>query len=144
MTIMRDFWSPAEALMNLHRQVNRLFESGRTGTQHSLAVFPSVNLADEGDNFVLTAGVPGVGPDAIELTVLDDTLSLKGTRKPTLDDAAGYTRQERGYGEFSRTIGLPEKVSAERIEATCTNGLLVVTLPKAPEARPKQIAVEVR
>jgi len=142
MSFIYDFWSPAQSLLDLHRRVNRLFEAGRMGGTAEWAVFPPVNVRDEGENLVLTAEVPGVEPGDIELAVVDDSLSIKGSRKPTLEDPAQYIRHERPHGDFSRTVGLPEKVLAEKIEATYSDGVLTVTLPKAPEARPKRITVK--
>jgi HSP20 family protein len=142
MTIMRDYWSPLSALLDLNRRVNRLFET-ESGPRSSVwSAFPPVNLVEEEEKYVLTAEVPGVDPATIELSVVDDRLTLEGKRTPALEDRAGYIRQERGYGDFSRTIGLPERVAADEIEATCVNGLLTVTLPKVPEVRPKQITVK--
>ena len=143
MTLMSDIFSPLNALLDLHRRVNRLFESGRGERPSLWTTFPPVNLSEEEDKFVLTVEAPGVDPKAIELTVLDDTVAIKGARKPTLEDRARYIWQERICGDFSRTVALPGKVAADGIEATFANGILTVNMPKAPETRPKQITIKV-
>lgn len=105
------------------------------------AQWPRLNLFDGGPNLVLQADVPGMTDSDVQLTLHDDTLTLSGERK--VDAPQGYSvhRQERSAVKFSRSIALPCKVDAEKTSALVRNGVLTVTLAKAPEARPRQIAV---
>jgi len=91
---------------------------------------------------VLEADVPGLTEKDIQLTVTQDSLGLSGERK--LDALEGYSvhRRERGAQRFSRAWALPTHVDSERVEASVKNGVLTVTLPKAAEARPRQIAIK--
>lgn len=103
--------------------------------------FPQMFVRDKGTEFVLTAELPGV-PDAdLKLTVDGRSVTLEGARKA--DVPKGYTahRRERAAAQFSRTVSLPVKIDAERATAVSRDGMLTVTLPKMPEAQPRQITV---
>ena len=103
--------------------------------------FPRVNLFDTGTSLVVHAEVPGLGEKDVQLSINQDVLTLRGER--TFDGPQGYSvhRQERGPVKFARSFTLPTKVDPERTSATLKNGVLTITLPKAPEAQPRQIAV---
>ena len=106
-------------------------------------VFPPVNVYEDKDNYLLTAELPGVKPEEVEITVTEDALTLKGERKR--DDGgngASYHRRERGSGYFRRIVSLPNKVDPEKVEASSHHGILHVTLPKAEHVKPRQIKVK--
>lgn len=106
-------------------------------------VFPLVNLAEDDDNLYLTAELPGVASDSLEVSVKGDDLSLKGqVLTAQAGDEITYHRRERESGGFRRTLTLPVKVDVDHIEAAFKNGVLTVTLPKAAEARAHQISVK--
>jgi HSP20 family protein len=106
--------------------------------------YPLANLSEDEGNLYLEALAPGVDPKSLDLSVLHGALTIKG-EKPGLAQvtADAYHRNERAAGRFTRTIELPVEVDATRVQADYRNGLLVVTMPKAEAARPKQIQVNV-
>ncbi len=105
--------------------------------------YPALNVWSNEDGLLVTAEVPGVSPQDIEVSVIGETLTLSGARKPDeLKEGARYHRQERGYGKFSRTLQLPFPVSVEKIEANFKSGVLSIRLPRAEEDKPRKIAVK--
>ena len=128
---------PFEQLQQeLERMVSAAFESGS-------GVYPPVNVFDAGDAFVVKAELPGVDPKSIEISVEEDTLTLRGERAFTepVKDAA-YHRRERGYGQFRRVVRLPGHVAGDEAKAKYRDGVLTVTVPKAKETRPRIIQIE--
>jgi HSP20 family protein len=95
------------------------------------------------DKLVFTAAVPGVNPDDVEITFEGDVLSIKGELPAPLGNV-DYVAQERPHGAFQRNINIGIPVQENEIEATVERGLLVITLPKAEEAKPKAIPVTVK
>jgi HSP20 family protein len=104
--------------------------------------FPAINIYDQGDSTVLVAEVPGVNPDDLELSVLGDTVTLKGKREDNVNDNARFYRRERVNGEFSRTLTLPEAVNPDTVKAEYVNGVLHVTLGKAEAVKAKKIRIQ--
>ena len=107
----------------------------------ALLAAASVTFDDQGSSFVVRAEVPGVAEKDIELRATATALTLKGKRQVEAPKGYSTHRSERSSWSFARTFELPAKVDADRVEARLENGVLTVTLPKAPEAQPKQIAV---
>ena len=127
----------------LQREMNRLFEDYSPSRLRSAPSYPALNVWSNEEGLLVTAEVPGVGPEDIEVNVIGETLTLSGVRKPDeLKEGARYHRQERGYGKFSRTLQLPFPVSVPQIEATFKHGVLNVRLPRAEEDKPRKIAVK--
>jgi HSP20 family protein len=104
-------------------------------------IWPCANLIDAGANLILTAEVPGLSEKDVRLTLNQEVLTIAGER--TVDAPQGYSahRQERPAVNFSRSFALPCRVNADRTSATVKNGILTVTLEKAADAMPRQIAV---
>lgn len=128
------------ALDQLRREMDRLFYQPAAFDAHSAS--PRFSVEDEGANYVARADLPGVTEKDLELTVTGNTLTLKGNRKVAAPEGYSVHRNERGSFEFARSFELPTKVTADKVEAKLEHGVLTVTLPKAPEAQPKQIAVK--
>ena len=127
----------------LQREMNRLFEDYSPSRQRTASSYPALNVWSNEESLLVTAEVPGVSPDDIDVNVIGETLTLSGTREPDeLKEGARYHRQERGYGKFSRTLQLPFPVTVEKIEAKFKNGVLSVSLPRAEEDKPRKIAVK--
>lgn len=130
----------------LRREMDRLlgqFRSDAPGVR--TGVFPATNLYDSGDAYVLTAELPGVRPEDIEISLQDKTLTLRGERK--VDQEDGQTsahRRERRGGAFRRAFELPAPVEPDKVEAIHKNGVLVLRMPKTPESQPRQIAIRAR
>ncbi len=109
---------------------------------HSAGVFPPLNFYDDGETLLVRAEIPGVDRETLEVTTQGDQLTIRGERKiaPPAPNAS-YHRREREGGKFRRIVTLPAPVDSEKIRATYQNGILEVVMPKAAEARPRQIPV---
>ncbi len=106
-------------------------------------IFPHLNVRELDHSFVVTAEIPGMKTEDLEIKIEGDTLTLKGERKPhDSSEEASYHRRERATGVFQRSLTLPNKVDAENVDATYKNGILTVTLQKEKAAMPRQIAVK--
>jgi HSP20 family protein len=127
----------------MQAEVERLFDRTRSRLNDSYAPgFPVVNIWSGEDEVVLSAELPGVDPEKIDIAVVDDTVTLSGTR--SVEDApegAVIHHRERGYGEFSRSFRLPFRIDAASVDARYANGILEVKLPKAAEDRPRKVPV---
>ncbi len=141
-----DWTSPSEQMERLRRQMELLSggpTGGRIWSTPTAGVFPLMNVTEDKDNYYVRAELPGLKADDLELSVTGDTLSIAGERKiPAEDEKAQYHRRERDAGRFSRIVTLPAQMNTAKVEASCTDGVLTVTLPKAEEAKPRQIAVK--
>jgi HSP20 family protein len=105
--------------------------------------FPPIILWVGEDSVAVTAELPGISPDEVDLTVRENTLTLKGVREPRVeDDKSVWHRRERTYGSFSRTVQLPFRVNPEHVEAHFDNGLLEVELRRPEADRPKKIQIK--
>jgi HSP20 family protein len=132
---------PFEEMMRLQDEMNRLFSSRFAGARQAPAGgFPAVNAYAGEQGVVLTAELPGVRSEDLEISAFRDTVTIRGTRRPP-DDAASYHRRERRQGEFVRTINLPFAVDPSRVEAQMTQGVLYVILHRPPEDQPRRIKV---
>jgi HSP20 family protein len=107
-------------------------------------VFPAVNLYETADAYVLTAELPGVGTDDIHVSLEESTVILEGERKVDYASEGGASphRRERQAGRFRRAFALPAAIDADKVEAVHRNGVLMLRLPKSPEAQPRRIAVQ--
>jgi HSP20 family protein len=136
---------PFSEMDRLRREMDRIagaFASGR-GIAPAAGVFPALNMSEDDHNLYVRAELPGVAPENIEITTKENNLILKGERKIAAEgEKVSYHRRERDAGKFRRIISLPTRVDAEKVTAVCKNGVLTVTLPKAAEAKPRQIAVK--
>ncbi|MDA2920796.1 Hsp20/alpha crystallin family protein [Desulfobacterota bacterium AH_259_B03_O07] len=107
-------------------------------------ISPAVDMIDKKDEIVVKAEVPGVEKNDINISLTDSTLTIKGeTKKEKETKDEDYYYSERTYGSFARTLSLPEKVQADNVKANFKNGILEIHLPKAPEAKHKEIKVDV-
>jgi HSP20 family protein len=153
-----DFWnlSPFRRVSSLRDEVDNLFNLafGRLadsnaeharGSQLLEGWFPAVDVYEDKDNLLVKAELPGLKKDDIEISLHDGFLTLSGERKQEQKSENGDVyRSERWTGRFHRSISLPCSVVADKIKATYKDGLLEVTLPKAEEAKPKQIPIAVK
>ncbi len=125
------------------REVERLFDSldGLTRTG-AAGVFPAVNVSEDAEAVYVRAELPGVDAGDLDITVENDTLSIRGERRPAAgDETVSFHRRERGWGAFRRSLSLPCRVDSAEVQALYRDGLLTITLPKAAEARPQRISV---
>lgn len=150
LTRWTDFDRSYSLLDEFQRRMNRLFnELAGYSTEPDRepwygAVWPPVNLYDTGKEVLVRAEVPGLTEKDILITGNQDTLTLSGERKVEVPEGYSVHRQERTAVRFSRSFTVPAKVDLEKASASVKNGLLTITLPKAPEAQPRQITVKAR
>ena len=103
---------------------------------------PAIEVFEKEDKFVVKAELPGMKEEDIDISVVGDTLTIKGERRAESQvKEEEYYCCERSYGSFSRSIAVPSNVDAKRIEASYEDGVLEVSLPKAAEVKPKKVAV---
>ena len=142
-------WPSLDRLSTLRNDLDSLFELpwsnfGRPGQLFS-AWSPALDLYQNNDNIVAVVELPGMKKEDIEISLHDGMLTIAGERKSEASNGNGETaeRTERYVGKFRRSITLPARVDANKVSATYRDGILTVTLPKAEEAKPKQIQVNV-
>jgi HSP20 family protein len=143
-------WDPFREMSSLQERMNRLMTDFRTRTpwtEEEMAQgswVPAVDIYETKEAIVLNVELPGVTKDEISLEVKDSTLTLKGEKKLEKDvKEENYHRMERTYGSFMRSFTLPSTVQQEKVKARFKDGILEISIPKAEEARPKQIKVDV-
>ncbi len=119
-------------------------EAGAEAAGDAPAWTPAVDVVEQEDQILLRAELPGLADGDVEITLEDGRLTLKGEKRFNDDATDGhYRRIESGYGSFSRTFNLPTAVDQEGIDARFNAGVLVISLPKVEQAKPKKIAVTV-
>ncbi|MCS7048383.1 MAG: Hsp20/alpha crystallin family protein [Verrucomicrobiae bacterium] len=141
-----DLWDPFASLTDLQEEMNRLFENSlrRFGLVSRDGGFtPPCDIIEERDRLLLRVDLPGVSKDDVQVTLQDGVLTVKGERKVEEFKDATYYLRERLSGPFHRAIELPVEVDAGKIEARFRDGVLEIALPKAEEAKPRQIEVKV-
>ncbi len=129
-----------EELEDMRREMERWFDvlpgEGRL-------VYPPVNVWTNENGAIVTAEVPGLEPQSLDVSVKQNLLTIAGERKPDEnDEKVSYHRRERGYGKFSRTVRLPFEVEAGGVKARYVNGVLRVELPRSEASKPRKIAIE--
>ncbi len=102
--------------------------------------YPYVNLKENDDEVVITALLPGVMADSLNIQLIDNSLVLEGEKKSDVQDKP-YIRKERVFGGFKKAVRLPYRVDGDKIEAGLKDGILTIKLAKAEEARPKKIEI---
>ncbi|MGD8992625.1 MAG: Hsp20/alpha crystallin family protein [Desulfobacterales bacterium] len=138
------FRSPFEELQRMRQHLDRLYEDTAAPHQAVAAgVFPLINLTEDKESYYVRAELPGVKAEELDIQVTANNLSISGERKITVEEeGAKYHRREREAGSFSRMIGLPGDINAEKVNAKMENGILSVVVAKAEAAKPKQITVK--
>jgi len=128
----------------LEQQFDRLFGSAGSNAPASSTWLPPVDLLETDAAYILEADLPGMTKEDISVTVQEDRITLKGTRKrEEKSEGKGYRRFERAEGAFERSFRISGGIDAAGVHAKFENGVLTVTLPKPEEAKPKQIDVQV-
>jgi HSP20 family protein len=120
------------------------FLAPMAGTDDALGTdwVPPVDIREEQDKLVFVAEMPGLGRDAVDITLENQVLTLRGERKFERDEEKdSYHRIERAYGSFSRSFRLPANVDTASAKASFDNGILTIVLPKSEAARPKKLEI---
>ena len=148
MSIIR--WEPLRDLVSTHDHFNQLFNetfARAFGDQKEVSLrtwVPPVDICETEDSLVLKAELPGIKPDDVEIRVEDNTLYLKGERKFEKEvKDENFHQVERSYGSFSRSFSLPSSIDSDKVKAEYQNGILILTMPKHEEAKPKTIKIDV-
>jgi HSP20 family protein len=146
MSIVR--WEPLRDFMTLREAMDRLFEDSFVGSRRrewlpGAEGTPALDMYQSDDCAVVKASVPGVKPDDIDITISGNAMTISGETKEEEEvKEESYIRRERRSGSFSRSILLPEGLEPDKAEASFEDGVLTLTIPKAPETKPKVIKVK--
>ena len=127
------------------RQLNQGDRVARNmGVHNNSEVHIPLDVIDEKDAFVLSAIVPGLKADNIEIEILNNVVSIQGEFASTTDEEINFVRRERPTGRFHRSLRFATKLDAEKAEAKLEDGILNLRVPKVPEALPKSIKVKTK
>ncbi|HTP06672.1 MAG TPA: Hsp20/alpha crystallin family protein [Anaerolineae bacterium] len=144
-------WEPFNEMVSLRDAVNRLFEDSFIRPSAWPLPFDGgsfsvpADVIETKDNVVVKMSAPGVKPEDIEVSVVGDTLTIKGeTKSEEQFEEGSYLRKERRFGSFQRTFSLPTNVASDKAKAEFENGVLTLTLPKTEAAKPKPIKVTMK
>jgi HSP20 family protein len=128
-------WDPLRDLLALQQRLDRSTAGDPPGWT------PPVDVYETPEEYVLTAEVPGLSRDHIDIRFEDGHLQLRGERTAAATPCEQFHRIERGHGAFSRAFSMPEAVDADAIRAELHDGVLTITVPKIPPSEPRRIAV---
>lgn len=140
---------PADTFDWLQEQINDLFEGfpqwPTTRGLFDRAISPAVNVVESNEGYIIECELPGVDQKNVDVTVSEGVLTIKGEKKSSEEhrDSKVY-RKEMWEGSFQRTLSLPQHVDSERIDATYTDGILRISLPKKESAMPKRIELKAK
>jgi HSP20 family protein len=135
-----EFWAePLTTLRRIQDEINRAFSEPRWSAGGE---FPPVNIWRGEGGIMVTAEVPGVALDQLDLSVQQNTLTIRGRREPEAKEPeAGFHRRERSYGPFARTIQLPFAVDPDRVKASMDQGILTIEMPRPDADKPRKIHI---
>lgn len=139
-------WEPFNEFVSLSDRMNRMFHGPSmrifTPVESVSGWLPPVDIHEETDRFVVQAEVPGVRSEDIDVSVENNTITLRGEKKQEKAvDGENASRLERFYGTFTRSFVLSTRINPEQIKATFKDGVLEVIVPKAEEVKPKKIKI---
>ncbi len=133
---------PSASMMREMESLIRDFTGDRTASREQRA-FPAVNVTHDPEHYYLRAELPGMDPEQLDLSVDQNKVTVRGTLDtPAEETDVSFHRRERLAGTFARTVTLPSDIATDEVEASYRHGVLNVTVPKAPEAKPRQIEVK--
>lgn len=149
-------WHPLKELEHMKREMDRLWEEffpastrsflgpwRRSHGEEGVAV-PLVDVIDRGDEVVVKAEMPGVDKDHIDISIHENTLTIKGEIKKEKEyKEEDYYLTERTYRSYARTLNIPVKINPDKVKANLREGILEIHLPKSEDTRPKKIKVDV-
>jgi HSP20 family protein len=146
-------WEPVRELTSLQTEMNRLFNtffetpSGSGGGGNGGALrrwLPAMDLVETDEHFVLRADLPGLSEEDVSIELEDSVLTVAGERKAEHEEKKeGFYRVERSFGQFRRSLTLPDGVDADGITASFDKGVLEVRIPKPEERKPRRVAIQV-
>ncbi len=153
MTLVK--WNPTRELLNVEREFNRLFntlgsrfglaESQENDEYENAVWMPLTDITEDKDNFILKLDLPGVSKEDVKISFNDGQLSISGERKQEKETKESkFHRVERVYGRYYRSFTLPSQIKTDKIDAEFKDGQLTITVPKAEEAKPKEIPIKIK
>lgn len=151
-------WDP---FANLHKEFDQLFGALRSGFSRppfggsdldpywrraaGRNATPAVDIVETDDRYELTAELPGLDPEQIDVKLADGRLTIKGEKKEEKEEKKeGYYLSERRFGSFQRSFAVPEGIDPDKVSADFANGLLKITLPKSPELQQKEKKIAIK
>lgn len=139
-------WSPMRSVFHTQSEVGRLIDevlSGRIDPETKGVLQPAVDIEESPEGYLVRAELPGMKLEDIKITLADNELVVRGEKRREVEKKdATYHRTERVYGQFERTFSLSHAVSSDKIEATYRDGVLEVSIPKAEEAKAREIPIK--
>ena len=145
-----DLMTFPSGILSVQREINNLFDTFFRGSVEDSGLIttawnPAVDITEHDNAFTVKVELPGVSRDNVRITIQDNILTIRGEKKQEKETkGTNVHRTERSYGVFQRSFSLPYSVSADAIEAKYADGVLTINLPKAEEAKRKEIEVKVR
>lgn len=131
-------WNPVREMMAMQNVMDRMFDEAWSRNANTLAL----DVHESNEAYTVVANLPGLNPDSIEVSLHEGTLTISGgAEKVEPAEGTRVLLNERVVGHFTRSIKLPQHIDNENVEANYENGVLTLTLPKRPEAQPRQIPV---
>jgi HSP20 family protein len=141
-------WNPRTEMDPFHRDpfFRRFFDIFEETRDEPRLWCPAMDLVEEKDRLVARLELPGIDPREVQVTIEGETLLVRGERKSRIGDEqeGQYLRREQVYGAFQRAVQLPYRVQADKVKATCRNGVMTIEMPKAEEYVGRSIPVEVK
>jgi HSP20 family protein len=142
---IRPYYRPYRLTELMDRLFDETFVRNGLGSFQGEAFSIPMDVQAKGDEYLITAVVPGLKPDDLHVEILNNTVTLSGeVFAPAPDEKANWLLQERVYGKFSRSITLPVELDGGKADAHLEHGILTLRLPKAETAKPKAIAVKTK
>ena len=137
------YWHPFQEVETLRRQLDQVFNEVSNTVENAPTTWtPAVRLVETEANYVLTVQLAGIEPDAIDVQVTREAVSITGNRtQPEIAEGSRVLYDGIRYGAFRRVVNLPEAVQNDAVEANFNNGLLTLTLPKVEEVRNKVVKI---
>ncbi|MDH4208024.1 MAG: Hsp20/alpha crystallin family protein [Anaerolineae bacterium] len=146
MSIVR--WEPFRDMMTLREAMDRLFEESFVSPRRREWLAPAegalaLDVYETEDSLVVKSSIPGVNPEDVDISIKGNILSISGETKEEEEvKEENYVRRERRYGTFSRSLALPDGIDTDKAAAEFEDGVLKLTIPKVPEAKPKIITIK--
>jgi HSP20 family protein len=135
-------WSPFNRLSSLRDLLDSAFQLASSAPDFTSGWAPALDVFEDDNKITVQVELAGMKKEDFDISLQDDLLTISGERKSENEKREGESfRSERFFGAFSRSVTLPSAVKADEIKATYEDGVLTVTLPKAEEAKPKKIQV---
>lgn len=132
--------SVLDEMLNLERNLNGFFRDFEINKRRT--GYPVINAYETDDELKLIAVLPGVEPNNVEIVYDKGTLKISGHKKNDRDEKMNYIREERNFGEFSKTLTIGQNISVDSLNATYKNGLLFITMKKEGKPKPKIITIQ--